>query len=112
MIDEQDVTPVQTEPAQTAPVQTEPAQTAPVQTEPAQTAPVQTEPAQTAANQQDAPPRRVVSFYRSHDAQHELTGEVVQIKSPDDDDAPTEILVKTKPDGVLVWTNSDHIVKD
>lgn len=40
-----------------------------------------------------------VSFTRSHDRVHTLTGAVVEVK----DD---EILVATDPDGVKVWANT------
>lgn len=45
-----------------------------------------------------------VSFFRAHDKAHKLSGTVVEKKGE-------EILVKTEPDGVLVWTDSNHLAK-
>lgn len=41
-----------------------------------------------------------VKFFRAHDQQHALVGQVVEIRDG-------EALVKTEPDGVLVWANAD-----
>ncbi len=43
-----------------------------------------------------------VKFFRSHDKQHELTGEVAEVKD-------SEVLVKTAPDSVLVWANAADV---
>ena len=44
-----------------------------------------------------------VEFTRSHDPGHKLCGTVQQVKDND------EVLVKTEPDGVLVWTDTKHV---
>lgn len=43
-----------------------------------------------------------VTFTRSHDRVHSLTGAVVEVK----DDS---VLVATDPDGVLVWANAADV---
>jgi hypothetical protein len=56
---------------------------------------------------QDEPRGTRVKFRRSFDQQHELTGRVVKIG-----DDGKEVLIKTDPDGVLVWANYKDVRSD
>lgn len=47
-------------------------------------------------------PGTSVTFFRSHDTQHELAGTVKEVRGK-------EVLVTTEPTGVAIWVNADHV---
>jgi hypothetical protein len=47
-------------------------------------------------------PGASVTFFRSHDTQHALTGTVKEVRGK-------EVLIESEPDGVAIWANADHV---